>query len=471
MQAFPSLQRHLSVALALALMTGGCGTTGLVTPVPTLQPTEAAATAVPAWISTPTPTYAPTPTPSRSPTPAGLHGRIVFVRDDPVPNLWVVYADGSGLEQLTFDPSGAGVYVASETPPYLVFASITQPGLDADWLQWIPLPDGCSGVTFSPTGRYVTCSTYDPETSGCEPDLHVLDAVTLQTVATIPSSGLDFWLTDTLAMVAYCYCEGCDTLILNAETGNVEHLGGGGVRYWSPDQMAFVTVVEPYPGAWRHLWAFDVQEKTIIRPEWEAANGLEDSPCWTPGSSYVVYTRQPLTFTDNYTITIGPRQVRILDRESGDERVVLGDAEHDYFVGQWETHRRSWSCTWQGDWLQVWSTPHQAVTSTIEPFGDDWEALQCTLNGQNCPDVEFMALNWHTGEILPWEEAPLPTTTAIPPPTPMPGPNLAVTPICTDPGGASALYPGPNGVGLWRVPPEGEPTVVVEDGHHFFYIP
>jgi hypothetical protein len=71
MQAFPSLQRHLSVALALALMTGGCGTTGLVTPVPTLQPTEAAATAVPAWISTPTPTYAPTPTPSRSPTPAG----------------------------------------------------------------------------------------------------------------------------------------------------------------------------------------------------------------------------------------------------------------------------------------------------------------------------------------------------------------------------------------------------------------
>jgi len=121
----------------------------------------------------------------------------------------------------------------------------------------------------------------------------------------------------------------------------------------------------------------------------------------------------------------------------------------------------------------VRATPCQPVTTSIDPWGKDWEVLHCVLYGQYCPDGEFLALNWRTGEVTPWEEAPLPapTPTLTPTPASTPGPDLSVTPIYVDPGWAFALYPGPGGVGLWRVPAEGEPVVLVADGHHFAYVP
>jgi hypothetical protein len=460
--------------LVVPLAVSGCCDALDVTSLSPQTPVLPSA-AIPTW--TPAPTFTLTPYPTLTPlpslTPTGLHGRIVFVRDDPVPNLWTVDLDESHAEQFTFDSGGIEVYVPSEKPPYLIFASVTQPEFDTDEFRWIPLPDACLGVEFSPAGRYVTYSLFaDPETRACEPDLHVLDTTTLQVIATVPSSELDFWMTDSVAMVINCYCEGCSLLSLNAKTGEIASLGGAsGVRYWSPDQMVFVMVDEPYPGTWRHLWVYDVQEISIIRPEWEADGFLEDSPCWTPDSSHVLYTRQSLTHTNYYTVTIGPRQVMMLDKESGDETMVLGDAEHDYFIGHWDGDR--WSCTWRGEWLQVWSTPHRSITTNIEPSGDEWEALRCVLDGQNCSAVDLMALNWRTGELLPWKDAPLPTTILTPTPTftDTLGPDLAAASIYADPGGAFTLYPGLEGVGLWRVPAEGKPTVLVEDGHYFVYIP
>ncbi len=251
----------------------------------------------------------------------------------------------------------------------------------------------------------------------------------------------------------------------------MDGLGEAGAEYWSPDRTAFVTVAEPYPGLWRHIWAYDVEKLSLIHSEQGAGSSLEDSPCWMPDSSRVLYTRQSLTYTGYYTVTIGPRQVWAMDRQSGDERMVLGDVDHDYFIGWWGDYR--WSCAWQGDWLPVRATPCQPVTTSIDPWGKDWEVLHCVLYGQYCPDGEFLALNWRTGEVTPWEEAPLPapTPTLTPTPASTPGPDLSVTPIYVDPGWAFALYPGPGGVGLWRVPAEGEPVVLVADGHHFAYVP
>lgn len=90
--------------------------------------------------------------------------------------------------------------------------------------------------------------------------------------------------------------------------------------------------------------------------------------------------------------------------------------------------------------------------------------------------VERLALNWRTGELLPWEQAPIPgpAPTPSPPeptPRPSPGPDLAGEPLYTDPAGRYRLYTGPDRRGLWCVPAEGEPVLWVEQGNHFFYIP
>jgi hypothetical protein len=473
----------LALSLALVLVGSGCGAVELVPPTPvSVQP---AATVIPTWTPTPAPTWAPVPTP----TPTGLHGRIVFVREStigkglaPVSNLWAVHLDGSRLEQWTFDPGGIGLFYSSEPSPHLIFASATQLAVDTSKLRWIPLPERCAqrdelgpacfDVMFSPTGRYVTFVMFPaPEIRGCWGDLQVMDTTTLQVVKSVPSAGLRSWITDTVALVVWGHCEGSRVYALDLETGEMEGLGEGGAEYWSPDHTAFVTVAEPYPGPWRHIWAYDVEKLSLIRSEQGAGNFLEDSPCWTPDGSRVLYTRQSLIYTDYYTVTIGPRQVMMLDRDSGDERMVLGDVDHDYFIGWWYLGR--WTCTWQGDWLPVQVTSYRTVTTSIDPWGKDFAVLNCVLYGQHCPDAEFLALNWRTGEMVPWEEAPLPTPTPAPTPTPTPtsGPDLAATPIYVDPGGAFALYPGPGGVGLWRVPAEGESVVLIEDGHYFVYVP
>jgi len=56
-------------------------------------------------------------------------------------------------------------------------------------------------------------------------------------------------------------------------------------------------------------------------------------------------------------------------------------------------------------------------------------------------------------------------------PTPEPAPDLAATPVYTDPSGAWSLVPGVNGAGLWRVFADGRPAeLVLADGSKFFWV-
>jgi hypothetical protein len=77
--------------------------------------------------------------------------------------------------------------------------------------------------------------------------------------------------------------------------------------------------------------------------------------------------------------------------------------------------------------------------------------------------------NWRTGELLPWDEAPIPN----PPPTAVPttSPDLGAAPLYEDPQGRYALYVGAAGQGLWCVPAAGPPVSWVQGGHHFVDIP
>jgi hypothetical protein len=300
-----------------------------------------------------------------------------------------------------------------------------------------------------------------------------MDTTTLEVVVRVPSARLSFWITDTVALVARCHCEGCGLVSLNVETGDMEPLGGDGVPYWSPDETAFITVATPYVGLYSHVWAYDMQTLSLIRPGREVGSLREDSPCWTPDSSHVLYTRQVLTYTAHYTVTVGPRQVMMLDRQGGGERVLLGDADYDYFIGAYVWEEYAWSCTWRGDWLPVSAVTHTAVTTAGEPHGKQFAPLWCPLYGRYCADGESLALNWRTGEVLPGEEAPIPTVTSFPTPEPTatPGPDMAAMPVYSDPGGTFALFAGPDGTGLWRVPAEGKPAVLFRDGRYFTYIP
>jgi hypothetical protein len=239
--------------------------------------------------------------------------------------------------------------------------------------------------------------------------------------------------------------------------------------------VTFAEFTGAFVGWEQTFWLSDTDSWEVVRQERRGESIRENAGTWTPSSSHFLYTRQVLTYTNHYTVTFGPRQIWSVDSRSGEERVLIDDSSYDFFV----------TGNWRGEWLQVWSTPYRVVTTTLSPSGKQWASLYCTVDGRDCADVQNWAMNWHTGELLPWDDAPLPTMTPspwpvptfTPLPTPMPtlastpGPNLAAPPVYVDPAGALALYAGQDGIGLWRVSAEGKPGLLVEDGHHFVYVP
>ncbi len=98
----------------------------------------------------------------------------------------------------------------------------------------------------------------------------------------------------------------------------------------------------------------------------------------------------------------------------------------------------------------------------------------CLAYGLDCAaSAELFALNYRTGELVPWDQFTLPTPapTATPSPTPLPGPDLTRQPVYTHPSGRYAFYVGLDGHSLWLEPQEGDPVLWVNDGTNFVYIP
>jgi len=194
--------------------------------------------------------------------------------------------------------------------------------------------------------------------------------------------------------------------------------------------------------------------------------GENNSRCWSPDGTYLLYQHRALTFTRNVyseTVAFGPREVHRIDASTMQSTSLAANVQFDYHL----------ECNWRGDWVGVRQMPFSPQTCPV------WGICGAAcLYGreEGCPEGNRLALNMRTGALRSWGDAalpplpPTPTPWPTPAPTPIPWPNLRA-PVYTDPAGRYGLYVGLEGRSLWCMQPGQPPVEWVEGGEVFFYVP
>jgi hypothetical protein len=210
--------------------------------------------------------------------------------------------------------------------------------------------------------------------------------------------------------------------------------------------------------------------RLFLHEEWQ----INDQPFWMPDGVRLLYQHRAQKNIESVrpgivvTTTFGASEIRVVDTVSGQERVLVGDPRYDYHLCA--AFR---DCRWEGDWIQVRRVPFHPQEYPSHPDLPP-RVWDCLLLGDKCPDpVDRLALNWRTGELMPWDKAPRPTSTPKPTPTVTPGPDskLATASIYSDPAGRYNLYTSQDGRNLWCVATAtGAAVRWVADGQHFMYI-
>lgn len=441
-------------------------------PAPQPSPTPRA-TALPA---TPTPLPTVTPQPTATPTLDTLQGQVVFVSYATIAdcgwnqaNLWAMYPDGSHLRPLT--QSGAAAYIPQTSPPTLVFAAGESVRLDTDLLFQIPLPERCyqtvdllscsqtrcHNFSFSPSGRYLAFN--DGYSDSIDSPLSLLDLQTNRALSITVGTDI-VWLSDAQALILEDWFEAPHrTYLYSTLTEEHRYMGIGRQTFWNPQRTAFAQVSLGFMIFNQSVWGYHVATDTMIRPEHnEFGPWVEDQPTWTADGTHLLYTALPLTQT-GYLTEFGPRAIYRIGVDGAGEQVLVKDPQFSYFIQGWA-----------GDYLLVRRIPHAPYASD-QGWMSDEEGL-CTLYDQTrnavCPEAETFALDWRSGELFASAQLPPPTPTPLPP---TPGPDLQTAPIYRAPDGTFALYTGPDGKALWRVPAQGTPIQIVAEGQRFIYIP
>jgi hypothetical protein len=485
---------HAPISLLLLLLAAlACGPSlpppPTRTPVPSSLPANPTATStqtlVPASTINPIPCrFNPTDTITTSELLADV---ILFVQGthnptgNYVPQLWAVSPDGQRLGTLTADSEGIAAHVPANPPPDLLIASITPLAIDSDRFQSVVLPPDCkppavqkadwlpcSDFRFSPNGKYLGF-------------LWGRDQFARKGITVIePSSGRTWtwnlgnvyrfsFLTNERVLALSGHPEGGGFSLWNIETGEERGLGGAGEMVPNADGSALAWTGGPYGGWESTVWIYNIASDQHFASE----GGLDEGLLWTPDSTHLLYQHRVLTYTEQaYSFTIGPREIRIIDIASGEDRPLIGGLQNSYHLCDGPR-----ACQWRGDWILVRRVPFQPQVY-VGSWGDiDFRSpeIQCSWYGLDCADsVEQLALNWQTGEWLPWDKAALPPlmpTSPPPTPWPTPGPDLSGTPLYREPDGLYALYTGAGTRDLWCVPTIGKPVQWIHQGYYFIYVP
>ena len=243
-------------------------------------------------------------------------------------------------------------------------------------------------------------------------------------------------------------------------------MASDGVISWDPSRKAALVQVHGEAPVLSALWGFNLDTSSAIL--WhEQGKTMQDSPVWLDDGRHFVYQHRAIRYDkeSQNAYLDGPRQIILMDAWTRAQHLLAFRGDFDFHLcpNEGEPCAQPY-----GDWLKVTRTPFQPGGLKL---GDPSQAVitRCALFGMDCvkPAEEF-ALNWKTGEMLPWADANLPA----PQPAPaFPPPDQSTESIYSDPGGAFALYTSADGHALWYVPSAGDPVLWVTDGENFVYVP
>jgi hypothetical protein len=510
--------RHLLWILAVSLVLMGCQRTPApATPVEAPHPTSVVETntPVPTWTPTatagpptPRPTLPPsaTPGPTATPTPMPvcapvwrhsfpetepLHNLILFMSEVNAPfartslrqkmgtpELWAVAADGRNSEQLS--ARADALYVHPETANAVIAdLLVTQPiPVETDAIRQHPLLPECAELPcdkfqFSPNG---TWAAYFWGEESCGRGIAVLNLLTDATLVITETGGHAFtFLSNEMMLIGSGHCEDSTLATVNLTTGEQRALGDSGAIHWNASRTAFAVNAHPYEGLGSSVWGYNLAlgEHFLLPAE---GHTEELQPLWTPTDDHLLYQQRVISYTTaaSDTLALGPQQILIVDANTGEHRTLLADAAYDYHLcSAYEV------CAWEGDFIEVRRIPFHPTVFAWEPDFSD-ATVNCALYGFRCSDpVERFALNWQTGELVPWDARPateVPTVTPTPTPALPPSlsaPDLARPAFYTAPDGRYSLYLGQDEHSLWCIPTDdgGEPVLWVNNGTNFTYIP
>ncbi len=512
-------QKYRLVLLIALFLLLGCQTSGQTTPAATPPSASPAATRtpVPTWTPTatampatplPTRTATATPRPTATLTPMPvcaavwqrsfpktepLRDVILFTSALPAPfapasatqrssdtHLWAVAADGRRSERLS--AGGNILYIRPTTGAVSVDLLVAWPfSITTDFVRQHILDPKCTQArfpcdkyTFSPGGAWVA---YFWGEEICGRGIAALNLGANEAITLTETGGHNFtFLSDTLMLIGVGHCEGGELLTVNLATGARTTLGKAGAVQWNATQTAFAVNVHPYMGWGSTVWGYNVpQERLFIAPP-EGLDTEEQQTVWTPAGDYLLYQQRAMAFTTPALaeITLSPQHIVIANAADGARRVLLADPAYDYHLCE-----AYGVCSWEGDFIEVRRIPFRAQTYAWETNFNDY-ATNCAVYGFRCPDpAERFALNWRTGELVPWDQRPAAHETPPVTPTPTPAttaalpaaPDLARPAFYIAPDGTYALRLGADEGSLWCVPAAGEPVLWVNNGANFTYIP
>jgi len=395
-------------------------------------------------------------------------------------HLWAVAADGRRSERLS--AGGNILYIRPTTGAVSVDLLVTRPfSLETEFVRQHVLSPACTKsevpcdkFTFSPGGAWVA---YFWGAEICGRGIAALNLRTDETLILVEKGGHSFtFLSDETMLIGAGHCEGGILMTVDLQSGAETTLGASSAVQWNATRTAFAVNAHPYMGWGSDVWGYNVAQARHFIAASEEVAAEELQTVWTPAGDYLLYQQRTISFTTptKAELTLSPQQIIIANVATGEQRTLLTDPAYDYHLcTAYDV------CPWEGDYIEVRRIPYQQRVFDQEPdFYTD--AVNCAVYGFRCPDpVERFALNWRTGELVPWDQRPaaLETPTVTPTPTPAAtaatpsAPDLARPAFFTAPDGTYALHLGADERSLWCIPAAGEPVLWVNNGANFTYIP
>jgi hypothetical protein len=164
------------------------------------------------------------------------------------------------------------------------------------------------------------------------------------------------------------------------------------------------------------IWGYNASTDFLFLPEPDEYL-LDNHMLWTPDGTHLIYQHRDMVRVEGTWVDSFPtgREIIRVNAITGEVRILAGDPEYDYHLCEGV---RSTCDRWHGDWIQVRRLDYEP--QEFEYTGSDTPLTNCLFYGMDCEgEPVLFALNWRTGEMIPWDESALPTP--VPTGTPTPG--------------------------------------------------